>query len=407
MSRPVWVTEGGNLGTFPELEFFSMPLEVYNPTATPVTFSFLSGELPPGLQVIKSGALQGVPVVLNPTAAGETRTYRFTIRASCQTPVVVVDRTFSFTVSNIVPPTIIPERNQLAEVFDGALINIQLEAIESNPTATLYWSKVSGELPPGLTLSSSGLISGFVGQQEDPSSAGKIGYDAQGTQVHEAFAISGNVTTPNATTALTTEPPYTNPQQFEELPYDFTTAASTNRNYTFTIQVYDGTNSDLQTYTLRVVAKSTWTSDNDINTIDDAFITVDADYKYNPIITTTVTSLPVVRQNSNIAFKFDAVDFYDSTLTWSSNVQSVLPQLTVNSNTGWLTGHVGVQTNYKQTYTFQVTAANVYTDSNNVTTTYSSNPLVCSLTVLGDINNKIVELASQPGNYDQWINQRV
>jgi hypothetical protein len=390
MSRPVWITEGGNLGTFPELNFFSIPLEVYNPTATPVTFSFLSGELPPGLQVVRSGTLQGVPVVLNPTAAGETRTYKFTIRASCQTPVVVVDKTFSFTVSNIIPPTIIPERTQLAEVFDGAPINIQLQAIESNPSATLYWSKISGELPPGLTLSTSGLISGFVGQQEDPSGVGKVGYDAQGTQVPEPFSISGNVTTPDAVTALTTEPPYGNPQQFEELPYDFTTAASVNRNYTFTVQVYDGANSDLQTYTLRVIAKSAWTSDNDINTIDDSFITVDADYKYNPVITTTITSLPVVRQDSNIAFKFDAVDFYESNLTWSSNVQSVLPQLTVNANTGWLTGHVGLQTNYKQTYTFQVTASNVYTDSNSVTTTYSSNPLVCSLTVLGDINNKIV-----------------
>ena len=76
MSRPVWITQGGNLGTFPELEFYSLPLEVYEPTGAPVTFSFLSGQLPPGLQVIKTGKLQGVPVVTDPGPADETRTYK-------------------------------------------------------------------------------------------------------------------------------------------------------------------------------------------------------------------------------------------------------------------------------------------------------------------------------------------
>jgi hypothetical protein len=405
MSRPVWITEGGNLGTFPELEFFSMPLEVNNPTGSPVTFTFLSGELPPGLQVIKSGTLQGVPVVLNPTAVGESRTYKFTIRASCQSPVVVVDRTFSFTVSNIVPPTITPETTQLAEIFDGTLINIQLEAIEANPVAVLTWSLVSGELPPGVTLSKSGLLTGFVGQQQNPATAGKVGFDAQGTQVAEPFTVTGNVITPNGTTALTTEEPFLNPQQFEELPYDFTTASSSNRNYTFTVQVYDGANSDMQTYNIRVVAKSTWTTDNDINTVDDDFITVDADYKYNPIITTTVTSLPVVRQNSNIAFKFDAVDFYNSELEWSSNITSILPELRLNPNTGWLTGHIGLQQEYEHTYTFDVIASNVFTDGNSIPITYSSDPLVCSLTVLGDINNKIVW--NSPSHLGSMINGSV
>lgn len=394
MSRPVWITEAGNLGTFPELEFFSMPLEVDNPTGTPVTFAFLSGELPPGLQVIRTGVLQGVPVVLNPVAAGETRTYKFTIRASCQTPTVVVDRTFSFTVSNIVPPTIIPETTQLDEVFDGTLVSIQLEAIVSNPTATLTWSLVGGALPPGLSLSRSGLITGFVGQQISSANVSYVGFDAQGTKVDQAFSVTGNVITPDGVNATTTVEPYTEAQQYDyhnpsnnwNLPYDFTGAVSSNRNYTFTVQVFDGANSDLQVYSIKVIAKSTWTTDNDINTIDDNFITVDADYKYNPIITTTVTSLPVVRQNSNFAFKFDAEDFYDSVLTWNSNITSILPEVSLDANTGWLTGHVGFQTNYEQTYTFYVTASNVYIDGN----TYTSSPFVASLTVLGDINNKIV-----------------
>lgn len=407
MSRPVWITPGGNLGIFPELEFYSLPLEVNNPTSTPVTFSFLSGELPPGLQVVRSGILQGVPVVLDPIESDETRTYKFTIRASCQVPVVVVDRTFSFTVSAIKPPVIIPEQTMLGEFFDGTLVHIQLHAIEPNPNATLTWSLKGGELPPNISLSVTGLLTGFVGQTEPTLFADRIGYDAQPTQVPVNFTITSNVSLPlGETQRIESQEPFGDPQKYEEagFPYDFTTDASINKNYTFTVQVYDGANYDTQTYTLKVIAKSAWTTDNDINTVNDTFITTDADEKYIPIITTTAT-IPSTRQNSNIAFKFDAVDFYDSVLTWDSNISSILPQVTINSSTGWMSGHIGLQTEYQHTYTFYVTAANVYTDSNSVVTSYTSKPVVYQLTVLGDINNQIIW--KSPENLGSIINGAV
>lgn len=401
MSRPVWVTKGGDLGTYPELEYFSMPLEVYDPTGSPVTFTFLSGELPPGVQVVRTGILQGVPVVLSPISSDETRTYKFTIRATCQTPAVVVDKTFSFTVSNIVPPQIIPEATQLGEFFDGASINVQLRAIDPNPNSSLTWSIKEGSLPPGLTMSSSGLITGFVRQNLAEFIDGRLGYDAQPEQVEVDFTPTANVQVPaGKTTRTETQNPiigeeqpydYTNPVNNWNLPYDYTGAVSTNKNYTFTVQVFDGANYDTQTYTIKIIAKSTWKTDNDVNTVDNDFITVDADYKYNPIITTTVTSLPTIRQNSNIAFKFDAIDFYNSTLTWDSNVNEVFgSEMVLDPDTGWLAGHIGLQTEYTHTYTFYVTASNVYLDNTGNTIYYTSDPLVCNLTVLGDINNKII-----------------
>ena len=320
MSRPVWITPGGNLGTFPELEFYTLPLQVTNPTGSPVTFTFLSGELPPGLQVVRAGILQGVPVVLDPKPNAETRTYKFTIRASCQTPVVVVDRTFSFTVSNIQPPVIVPEETLLGEFFDGTKINIALDAIEANPSAVLTWTVKDGVLPPGVALTEAGVLTGFIGQAESITTSDRLGYDAKPTQVQVLFSAAANVTVPDnqyfAGNAqpyrLETQTPFGSPQLYQELPYDYSTSLSTNKNYSFTVQVFDGAKYDTQVYTIKVISKGSWSTDNAINTIDDNIITTDADQLYVPIITTAITSLPNVRENSNFAFKFSAIDYYNT-----------------------------------------------------------------------------------------------
>lgn len=390
MSRPVWITQGGNLGTFPELEFYSLPLEVYEPTGSPVTFTFLSGQLPPGLQVIKSGVLQGVPVVTDPGPGDETRTYKFTIRASSQTPTVVVDRTFSFTVSNILPPQIIPETQLLGEFFDGTLINRQLFARESNPEAVLVWSIKDGELPPGLQLTEDGVLVGFIGQATDPNWAGRVGYDAQPTQAQVLFNTVANVSVPDTQTfgnsapyRLETVDPFGEAQKYQELPYDYSnTSHSTNKEYTFTVQVFDGAKYDTQIYTIKVVAKGSWTTDNDINTIDDDIITTDADQLYVPIIITSVGSLPTVRQNSNFSFKFSAVDFYSTDpLYWQSNITTWLPNLTIDANTGWLSGHIDTQEDYKKVYNFYVTASNINVISTGyVAGGYANSNLVVSST---------------------------
>lgn len=389
MSKPVWITAGGNLGTFPELEFRTFDLKVNNPTGTPVTFSFLSGELPPGLQVVHSGLLQGVPVVLDPKPKSETRTYLFTIRASCQTPVVVVDRTFSFTVGNIQPPVIVPTQSLLGEFFDGTKIDIALGAIEANPSAVLTWSIKDGQLPPGIVLSEQGRLVGFIGQAQSITTSNRLGYNASPTQTPVLFSAQGNVTVPNnqyfAGNAqpyrLETQTPYGSPQLYQELPYDYSVSLSTNKNYTFTVQVFDGAKYDTQIYTVKVISKGTWSAANDTNTIDDNIITTDADQLYVPIITTGITSLPNVRQNSNFAFKFSAVDYYNTNpLYWSSpdigsistNIANLIPGLTLDANTGWLSGHIGTQTQYKQTYTFYITAANNTPGTSVVAATYVS-----------------------------------
>jgi hypothetical protein len=393
MSRPVWITPGGKLPTWRELSFFSMPLEVNNPTGSPVTFTFLSGSLPPGLQVIKSGVLQGVPVVTDPGPKDETRTYKFTIRASCQTPVVVVDRTFEFTVSNIIPPQITPETTLIGEFFDGTPIDHTLYAIEVNPEAKLVWSIKDGELPPGISLTADGHLTGYIGLALVGNAVGRLGYDGQATQAQTLFATTSNSSVPSNQTfgsngnpySLQTVEPYGDTQRYEELPYDFTTSVSQNKNYTFTVQVFDGANYDTQVYTVKVISKGSWSVANSNTTVDDTFLSVDTDQLYSPVITTTVNSLPVVRQNSNFSFKFSAIDYYGTQLTWSSNVAEHLPNLAIDATTGWLTGHIDQQIDYKKVYTFAVTAANTVPQYNLITANYIAGGVANSNIVLSNV----------------------
>lgn len=356
MSRPRWITTAGNLGTIPELVFYERDLEVTtdaigsNRIDSSVTYSFQSGELPPGIQVVRSGRLQGVPVVLEPITVDESREYRFTIRAT-STDNVVVDRTFTLTVTNVFPPVIVPKINFLGNVFDGSYYEKQLFAVEENPNAQLKWHVTQGQLPPGISLSAQGLLSGYIYLEPDEYSNVLKGYDSYDIE---------NSTRKNF---------------YDRDPYD-SVGKSRNRNYTFTVEVTDGANTDSLTYNLAVAAKGLFTADQDhfvngeieqwesgdyyprgtiVNyngtlyvvtqnvtadltntpvtattkyqlydsqkisiTADNDWLTVDHDDKYLPIIITPPQSLPIVRQENNFAFKFDAVDFNGSEdLEWS------------------------------------------------------------------------------------------
>ena len=356
MTRPRWVTAAGNLGTIPELVFYERALEVTTDTIgsntvdTTVTYTFLSGELPPGIQVVRSGILQGVPVVLDPITVDESREYRFTIRATTR-DMVVVDRTFTLTITNVFPPVIVPKIDFLGNVFDGSYYEKQLFAVEENPNAQLKWKISKGQLPPGVSLSAQGLLSGYILTEPDEYSNVLTGYDSYDIE---------NTTRKNF---------------YDRDPYD-SVGKSRNRNYTFTVEVSDGANTDSLTYNLAVAAKGLFTADQDhfvnstieqwedgdyyprgtiVNylgtlyvttqnitattanlptnatsgyqiydsqkisiTADNDWLTVDHDDKYVPVIITPPQSLPIVRQENNFAFKFDAIDFNGSQdLEWS------------------------------------------------------------------------------------------
>jgi hypothetical protein len=368
MANPIWSTTGGSLGVVPENEYFQIQLDATDPQGGNVTFRSLAGKFPPGLHVTSGGTLQGVPVITETTNIN--RYYEFSIRAQDQNG-LVADRTFNLTVSNIVPPQIIPRMQYLGTVFDGSFYNYQLHATEVNPDAVLTWTVDSGTLPPGLSLSTNGLISGFILPVVMEGGGGDSGYSV-------------------------------NP--YNEFAYENSPSYQT-KAYTFTIRVFDGINYDSLTYTIGVSAKDQFEADTTNETID-ASLTVDSDNLYLPIMITPSQSLPTIRSDSNFAFQFQAIDPNDlaieyvlptgagsgfdqdgttgfDTTGYDQETLSLPAGLILDSTSGWLTGSLGVQTEAEKTYTFNVYAREV------ANPTYRSTSVQYKMTILGDINNSI------------------
>ena len=130
------------------------------------TYTLLSGQLPQGLELSSTGTIYGTPIsVLN------TTTNRFVIRKS--TDNLIEDITYSITIEGSDPPVWVTTAGYLEVgqdneeyIFNNQYLYYQLEAVPNNaPIDTIiryYIGDNDGVLPPGLTLSKDGLISGFV-----------------------------------------------------------------------------------------------------------------------------------------------------------------------------------------------------------------------------------------------------
>ena len=392
MSNPIWTTPAGSLGTIPESTFYQLTLQA----SGAVRYTALAGNLPPGMYVTATGSLQGVPVVTSITTG---RSYSFSVRA-ISSDGLVADRTFSLTISNIIPPQITPKTASLGEVFDGTFYSLQLEAIEANPDATMTWSLTSGVLPGNVTLSSSGLISGFIYPLPVQGDPGLTGFS---NAPYNEFG-------------------YANPSQYQ------------NGTYQFTVRVFDGINYDSYTYTLKVVAKDRWEADTTLDTVDSS-LTVDQNNLYLPIMTTPSQSLPTIRSNSKFAFQFTALDpneniiyfglasgagtLFDQSSTdnlsvyangnaifgtdgvsfvytglnaggggfdaggFDQPVRALPTGLSLDPASGWITGTLATQAAATETYTFQIYAYEYASPA------YASVPVQYQLTVLGDVTNTI------------------
>ncbi|MBM4146350.1 MAG: hypothetical protein FJ240_08775, partial [Nitrospira sp.] len=119
----------------------------------PITFSFVSGLFPPGLNLGSTGSISGIP-----TSSG---TYSFTASAtdSCAVGVQIVQGNFSIAVNPAPCPAISitsPSTLSTGNVGDGYSYQLQT----AGGQAPIIFSLTSGLLPSGLILSSTGLISG-------------------------------------------------------------------------------------------------------------------------------------------------------------------------------------------------------------------------------------------------------
>ncbi len=277
MSTISWTTTRGNLGTIAESEFFSLELVAEDSDEQELFYSLISGAPPPGMYVTRLGQLRGTPILQS--NYDSTQIFSFTVRAT-NPQGKVNDRSFYLTVTNNSGPSIVLPTDAIGAWFDGSYMSYQFEYTVDNPNSVPVFNVVIGTLPPGVTMSSSGLLSGYI--EIIGENIAEVGYDA--------IDIDSKIYDPKLN--------------------------STDRFYNFQVQISDGLKFETKNVVLLVVSKGDFSADNDITLINNSFITIDADDKYRPIILNTPDSLPVLIAGSVFAYRFLAFDPEDEQVSW-------------------------------------------------------------------------------------------
>lgn len=271
-------------------------------SGTTMTVSSLSaGEIALGMWVRGPGIEPGTTVTEYGTGSGTTGTYTVSIRQSLSST---------------------PCTGVVGVYFDSDRVVLQIEYEDSDPDETVTVRLIGGQLPPGLTLSSTGLISGVIAPatlvDETP------GYDITPSWLY---------------------------------PYDFLVSAIS-RNYQFTLEVTDGKASDIRTFTIFVYNRDDASADDTFITADGTFVTADATQERAPFLLNPEPSdLGTVRSDNNFAYRFRGQDYDGEPFEYTIEVAQGIglpPGLTLDPYSGWYYGFIPDQGLVQVEYSFNI-----------------------------------------------------
>lgn len=324
-----------------------------------IYYAVIAGQLPAGIQCSANGTITGVPDALAslqgvPFDVTRSVTSKFTLRAYTENQEGTIDRirdrTFSLTVVNTNAPKF-TSASDLGTYYDGDRLNIQIAIDNVGPTTPAVVSLIGGELPGQVSVSTSGLISGYIKPAANVDQP--AGYD------------------------LTPEDVY---------PYDFLVSAI-NKNYQFTLEVTDGINNDIKTFSFFVYDRSTLNASTTQITADTTDITADETTERKPFIINSVPSdLGTVRGDNYFAYQFVANDYDTSDLKYAVSVNQgtgLPPGLEIDTNSGWYYGYIPDQGVTKVEYSFNIVtyqADFVGTAISCTATTFGTNIITCDST---------------------------
>ena len=341
MATPVWTTTAGKLATFAEDSSYSLQLEANTSDSTAITYSVIAGSLPSGMRVTSTGLLTGTPA-----SVAKRTLYTFVVRATSGS--TITDRTFSIDVEGQDAPVFTTASGQLQLddstrvglywVLDGEYVNFQFTATDADTRTgqSLKFEIVSGILPPGLTLSESGLLSGICQLTDDY-------FEDSTRQIAMTFPI--------------------------------------------TVRVSDSTSVTTQENSIYVYSAAYWNVNNpqitvDMTEINGFPITMDHTSQRRPVFLTD-SNLGTFRHDNQHVIKID-IDDQDSTgndFVYSLQGGTLPPGLQIDPNSGEIHGFLPRQGEVTKDYSFTMRATRtmdtgqlVYTDQ------------VFTMTVLGDID---------------------
>ena len=372
MAQPVWVTDPGSLGTIPEGIFYQVPLVAYDPAdplGNQVFYVLLAGQLPPGIQCNSAGVISGIPqAVANiqgvPLPVDSDTTSVFAIRAYTKKTVLgqvvidrLADRTFSLTVTGQNPPQFVTPTGNVGTFYDGTPIDpIQIQISDPDPGDTTVITVAAGTLPPGLSISTRGLITGYIIPVNPINETG--GFDR--------FE-----------------------QNFDMFPFDFV-RQSPNTNYQFTLRVTDGKTSDLRNYQIYVYSRTTLQASTTDITADDTFVDASQTPNYLPFLTNAAPSdLGVIRADNFWAYQFKGLTFGPYTIEYLEYPGAGLqlpPGTTLDPFTGWLYGYLPDLGITEITYNFAIYLIDTADPD------IKSNPYYFTVTVTGQVETQVIWL---------------
>ena len=264
MTAPVWVTPAGFLGTLTERVTTSVTVEA---TGAGITYSLISGSLPVGFNLNTStGVLLGTPVSVAINALST-----FVIRATNADG--LSDRTFSLMVSGPTNPIWAISSGPLPAGLNGEYYTINREYVDytvraetdilaSGNSLKYYIADNEGQLPPGLTLSLTGRITGYVDDDLalDQSVSVTGGYD---DEFYDRYPYDHAI--------------------FEQNVVEFVRPVTINKIYQFYVTVTDGVASSRRLFSIEVVDPNSLRADNTFIHSDTSRYDISAGYLLAPI----------------------------------------------------------------------------------------------------------------------------
>ena len=391
MSLPQWVTPAGFLGTATERQYISFPLA----TRDTSTFSLISGDLPGGLRLLDTGTIAGIPY-----SVGETLTTQFVIRA--RNSEGITDRTFILDTQGPTAPVWLTPTGYLSlglggqsYVINRTYVDYQLSAtydiLPVGQKLSYYIGDREGELPPGITLSEDGRLTGFVS---------------------DILAITAPTTVITSSSTSVTSGGY-DTESYDNFPYDYlytstvVTSTSTtvdvvvrpkflSKVYQFYATVTDGVADAKRLFQIKVEDPASFRADTTLIDVDTSFYTADSSYLITPQWLSPV-NLGYVRTDNKQVIQLSTYDpdpnTGGTTFDWITPTVNIdgspsvhPPHFDLDPVTGVLYAVLPYQPAYSTPYNFTVRL--IKTDVLSGETSYSDRTF--TLTVKGNVENTLV-----------------
>lgn len=339
MPLDIWTEQSNySFGTIAERTAldFQLPVSYQDnfDDSTGINFSVISGQLPPGLR-IDADHIKGTPFEV----PRETE-FKFCIRAKLGT--AFADRTYKITITGEDAPTwqtnagLLPiGPNDAYYILDSSFVDFQMAAIDFDTTAgqslKYFISSGDGELPPGLILTKTGRITGFI--QPLLIVTSNDGSGTFDTGLYDGVAYDFGQRSTNGYDS------YVYDSIFFDYSSPTTLPRKLNRNYEFIISVTDGDSVAKRKFRIYVVGDDFFRSDNTVLQSGSSVFTADITFARVPIWITP-NYLGLRRANNYQTYLLDTYDAipglppaYYSLEVVNPNIESLAIKVSNDENT--------------------------------------------------------------------------